>query len=42
MSDRGGVQDMRLVGIKVRLDDSRSIPALLRQRILDEHRDLLV
>lgn len=41
MGALGGVQDMRLVGIKLRMDDQQAIPSELRRRLLDEHPDLL-
>lgn len=42
MTGRPGVQDMRIVGIKIRPDAQDLIAEPLRQRILSEHRDLLV
>ena len=41
MSGAAGVQDMRLVGVKIRIDDQASISDRLRERILSEHQDLL-
>jgi hypothetical protein len=42
MAGQAGVQDMRIVGVKIRQDAQTSIAAPLRQRIMSEHRDLLV
>lgn len=42
MAGQAGVQDMRLVGVKIRHDALDAIDGRLRQRILSEHRDLLV
>lgn len=41
MSGAAGVQDMRLVGVKIRIDDQASVSDRLRRRIMSEHRDLL-
>lgn len=41
LAGRPGVQDMRLVGIKCRLDDRAAVPPGLRERIEREHPDLL-
>ena len=41
MGGRAGVQDMRLVGIKCRLEDREAVPSSLRARIEREHPDLL-
>jgi hypothetical protein len=37
----GGVQDMRLIGVKCRRDDRKAVPAWLRARVQAEHPDLL-
>jgi hypothetical protein len=41
LAGRPGVQDMRLVGLKCRLDDRAAVPRGLRERIEREHPDLL-
>jgi hypothetical protein len=41
LADRGGVQDMRIVGIKCRIDDPSAVPQWLRARVKADHPDLL-
>lgn len=41
MDGQSGVQDMRLVGVKIPIDAEQRIPPALRQRIRVEHADLL-
>jgi hypothetical protein len=38
---KGGVQDMRIVGIKCRMDDRDAVPEWLRARVKADHPDLL-
>lgn len=41
MSDMAGIQNMRLVGVKCRVDDDAAVPTWLRERLTKEHPDLL-
>jgi hypothetical protein len=41
LAERGGVQDMRIVGIKCRIDDPSAVPQWLRARVKADHPDLL-
>lgn len=41
LGERGGVQDMRIVGIKCRIDDRQAVPQWLRERIKADHPDLI-
>lgn len=41
LADRGGVQDMRIVGIKCRMEDREAVPAWLRARVNADHPGLL-
>lgn len=41
LGGQAGVQDMRIVGIKCRLEDRDAVPSALRARIEREHPDLL-
>lgn len=41
LADRCGVQDMRIVGIKCRMDDRNAVPIWLRERVKADHPDLL-
>jgi len=41
MRDTVGIQNMRLVGVKCRVDDDAAVPSWLRERLTKEHPDLL-
>jgi hypothetical protein len=41
MQGQEGVQDMRIVGIKCRVDDTAAIPPWLLERVRTDHPDLL-